>query len=233
MKRIGTWIILLAMLLSMVTPVLATEFVPSIGYKDLPKLVAIGYDEEGKAIYGYVVDGEGNILHEVTIDCILLTPFSEIDISVEIPEEARQMMKKAYDFLMKNQDFFGEGSTVRDLFDISVICDPLKEALEPEGNVLTLTFDVGIGYGNEFQVYTYKNDKWNKIPVVNNGDGTISCTFENFCPVAFVTTTVPPAQTGDLLGQNLMPFVFLMVVSAAGMVALIIWNRRRTNGQNL
>lgn len=232
MKRIGTWIIVLAMLLTLVTPVLATEFVPSIGYKDLPT-IEFEHDEEGNLLYGRVVDAEGNVLHEVELDCIILTPFSEIDFAELVPDEAKQIMKEAYEFLLANPDFFGEGSVIRDFFDVTVICDPLKETLEPEGTTLTLKFDVDIGVGTEFFAASFKNGQWNKEPTVNNGDGTVSVTFEHFCPVVFVTTNVPPAQTGDLMGQNLMPLIFLMAVSAAGLVALIAWNRRRANGQNV
>ena len=90
---------------------------------------------------------------------------------------------------------------------------------------------MGVGKGVEVIVMVYINGQW--VPaekVTNNGDGTVTVVFEDICPVAFVVEKDEadgPAQTGDVLGQDLMLWVVLMVLSMAAIVVLNIYRRKR------
>ena len=73
----------------------------------------------------------------------------------------------------------------------------------------------------------------------NNGDGTVTCVFEHFCPVAFCVEVTEdsgdngesggglnPPQTGDEMGGQMLIWISAMVLSMVGMVALLVYYRR-------
>jgi hypothetical protein len=67
---------------------------------------------------------------------------------------------------------------------------------------------------------TYKNDQWDPIvSCVNNGDGTVTATFEKLCPVEFSinTDTTPPSGTGDV-----NPFSVWGVIAIVSLAAIVI-----------
>jgi hypothetical protein len=69
---------------------------------------------------------------------------------------------------------------------------------------------------------TYKNNEWNPVvSTVNNGDGTVTCTFEHLCPVEFSVKTAdePPVQTGDDSGKDLLLWG---AVAAVALVAIVV-----------
>ena len=86
-----------------------------------------------------------------------------------------------------------ENLVVKDLFDVSVLDTTVAGYLEDEANSIDLTFDVGVKSDDFVAVMVYKNDAWSAVEnVINNGDGSITCTFAHFCPVAILTA--PAAQ---------------------------------------
>ena len=81
----------------------------------------------------------------------------------------------------------------------------------------------------ELKVFSYNDGQWTEIKnVVNNGDGTFTCEFEHFCPVAFCVNS-DALQQGPVTGDNNQIFLWMgvMLAAAAGLVALLTVNRRR------
>lgn len=242
MKKVVSFV-LVALLISAMcaTFVSANGFVESITYKPAPELVG-----DDKGVIGHVVDPNGNILSTEYHDCIVVTPVAEAETSNRIPDAAELLLLKVYKEISAEGFKFssmsdalnkmvasdlGEGKdaddlVIRDLFDVSVLCDELKENLAPVGNTLTLTFKVPVDKDIPVYVMTYKNGKWAPIvKSVNNGDGTITCTFEDFCPVAFMVPVENPddtPQTGDTSNNTFWAVV--MIGAALLIVALVAGN---------
>lgn len=83
-----------------------------------------------------------------------------------------------------SDDIVAGNMVVRDLFDVSWRCVDHPEAIAPTGVYVELTFDLGVEKDAQVVAMTYKDEQWNPVAsVVNNGDGTVTCVFENFCPV--------------------------------------------------
>lgn len=185
MKRILSAVMAIFMVCFLAVTVFATEFVPSISEKGAPELVPVG-EENGKKIYGYVIDKDGNVLETVYEGDILITPISEVDISPYISKDAAQLLKDTYQDLLDKPDYFGEDKVVRELVDISVSAR-LAKALQGEGTTLTLTFDIGLEKNAAIWVQSLINDKWGEIVNArNNNEGTVTGVFEDFCPVVFL-----------------------------------------------
>ena len=200
------------------------EFVPSISYKGAPEVVG----------GGTITDSNGTASGEVPQDHLLITPLAEAETSTKIPADARDELLYVYDELNKGNmklPYSGkdaEKMIVRDLFDVSWICDDgHAELVAQPGVTVTLTFDIGIPANTDVVVMTYINGTWSEIvSVKNNGDGTITCVFEDFCPVAI---SVPvdkenPDDTGDK--SNITLWVVLLAVSSVAVVAMVVLRRR-------
>lgn len=255
MKKIISFVLaVLVITASFAVAVSAENFVPSISYKPAPMLIG-ELDDDGRTVIGVVVDADGNAISTEYHECIVITPVSEAEDSEEIPEASADLLLDVYSEISEN-DFnlsslsdelnklvandMGEGKNadeliVKDLFDVTVLCDELKESLAPIGNTLTLTFDISVGKDVPVYAATFKNGKWAPvIKTVNNNDGTISCTFEDFCPVAFfvpASTEVNPPQTGD--NNNTIVWAVVMVSAISLIVALVVVNRKNNKNPAL
>lgn len=230
--------ILVALCAMLVLPAAATEFVPSITYKEEPSLVTT-VDGDGNVVIGKIVDSEGNVVGDLHEDCLVVTPVSKAKTSALIPDEAEKELLAVYNDLKKGneeipfEDLFAElrdkRMVVRELFDVSWRCEEHPEMIAPKGVHVVLTFNLGVSANTEVYVTTFKNDQWNNIvDVVNNGDGTVTCTFEDFCPVAFSVpygSDKPPVQTGD--PADIALWGALMAVSAVALVAVLVVFRRK------
>lgn len=238
MKRVISLVTVLLLCLSLAFPAYAAEFVPSIPEKGAPTIVPV-LDGEGNEALGVIRDADGKIIgYAYAEDCLVVTSVSEAKKSTEIPSDAANLLLSVYDALSKGEmelpyeaaGFNAKNMVIRDLIDITWLCEDHPEMIEPTGVVLVLTFDLGVAADAEVCVMTYKNDAWNHITkVVNNGDGTVTCTFEHLCPVAFSVLSggsTPPVQTGDEF--DLMLWVVLLAVSAVGLVSVAVC-RRKTN----
>ena len=105
-----------------------------------------------------------------------------------------------------------------------------KEWLSEENTSLKVTFDTKISSDMDVVVLVYVNEQWVPVTsVTRNSDDTITCVFEDICPVAICvkeSSATPPAQTGDAMGRMLWLWVLLLVTSLAAMTALVV-NRRK------
>ena len=250
MKKIVTGFLTLVLCLSVGCPVFAADFVESIGYKPAPEIVPINDEED---IIGYIIDDEGTQISVEHGKCIVITPVSKADSSQEIPAKEKETLLKEYDEFatgkkklsdVKGLDeaakkVMGEDKTaddfvIRDFFDASIICAD-KEKLEKEGTTLDLTFNIGVAKNTPVVAMVFVDGEWKLVEnAVNNGDGTITCTFEKLCPVAFLVpgeTIQPGASTTPTTGDNANIVVWSAVaaISLGLIIALVIIYRSKKN----
>ncbi len=259
MKKVAIILMTLILVSALACPVFAAgeDFVPSITYKEEPEVEQIvGENKEpvkndkGEVAIGQITgSGAADIKKEDTFlfgSDIVVTPISKVDKSEVIPEAAQETLKQVYEDLDKGTtklpyekvaDYDGENMVIRELFDISCLDvtkidgKTITEVIEPEGVSVTLTFNLGVDAKAKVIVMTYKNNEWNPIASVkNNGDGTVTCVFEHFCPVAISVEQVgeevdTPSKTGD--NAELGLWMTVMAVSAVALVALFTFGRRK------
>ncbi len=230
MRKILCVILALMACAVLASPVLAAEgtFVPSISYKDGPDLEKAEQDGEDVS------------------DCIVITSIPEAkEKTTDIYQEDRDLLLKVYQELSEGTMKLpmDEDYVIRDLVDVSFrkseCVEPdhgHKEDLAKNGTTITITCDLGIKKGVEIAVLSYIDGEW--VPatsVVNNGDGTITCVFEDICPVAFCLEEgydYKPPKTGDEFGRQLPLWIALMAVSLAAIVILVVlYNKKNKNNR--
>lgn len=247
MKKAIVLLFVLAMCMALTCPVFAAQddFVPSITYKGEPEIVPVE-DPDGKPAIGITYEEvpEKEIVSYVYDGCLIITPVAAVDTSEEIPEAAAQQLKDVYEALVsgemklpydKVQGYDGQDMVILELVDASWLCGTETSdhdhpaEVEPDGVLFEITFDLGVSEFADVVVMTYKNDQWNPIEkVVNNGDGTVTCTFEHLCPVAFSVSedySDTPPQTGD--DSNVWILFVVMIVALAGIVAVAVVGFRK------
>lgn len=261
MKRIISLLVALVVVLSVPFSCLAAvDFVQSITYKPAPGLTIIE-EEDGDKIIGYIRDEEGNIVtteHEncTHTDCIIVTPVSEAKTTTKIPRETADSLLEEYNKLtdpsyklsnvegldekVKNETekkYGADDLVIRDMFNITEVCDNIKLHLPKDGYTLELTFNVGIGKDDYITAMVYNNGKWTPIKgMVNNGDGTVTCFFDSLGHVAFLVPVDAPSgnvpTTGDTSVQNnIILWVAIMAVSTCTLVILAIVTRRKKSDE--
>ena len=218
------------------------DFVPSISYKDGPRVVT-GKDEAGRTTIGTVRDAQGNVIgYAYYDDCLVITTIAQALRNVEtgIPDEAEILLEKVYRDILEGRAVMPfenpDEMVIIHLLDATFLCGGSvvdidhPEVLEPDGIRLELTFDLGVGADVPVQVMSYKNDKWGDIhAATNNGDGTVTCVFEHLCPIAFavpVDSFVEPPKTGDNSAAELGLWIGLLVASSVAMAGLVIFRRK-------
>lgn len=230
MKKCFSSLFALVLCICMVCPVWASSFVPSISYKPGPSIVTKPGDDDRELI-GEIVDENGNPVSKEYTDCIIITPVGDAETSDRISEENKDTLLKVYDELkngdVKLSDIFPEGKdyVIKDLFDLTGVCDDIKENLPKPGYTIDLTFDIGVDADVPVKVMVYLNGEWVVLDnVINNGDGTITCTFEDFCPVA-IMVPANTVKTGDESG--VMMWAIVALVSFVAMLGMVVVYRRK------
>ena len=179
------------------------------------------------------------MLENDVVDCLVVTSLkAATEKTTDITQDARDLLLSVYDKLDSGEMTIPmeEGYVVRELIDVSwkhknCVSNQEhfhEEELEKDGVTITIDFSVGLRADDSLLVFAYRNGEWAEIEwFANNGDGTITCVFEHFCPVAFcVKTNQDSDQTGDISAQSLLLWVVLMVVSAAT-ITVMSYNRRK------
>ncbi len=240
MKRVLTFVLAAVMICALCLPALAAEndFVPSITEKDAPEIVTVK-DTDGNDALGVILDADGNITDYVEQDCLIITAVSGVDSSAQIPAAARDELKKVYEGLSNGTmtlpyeklgaDIKAEEMVIRDLFDISWLCSDHGDIVDQADVSVELVFNLNVKATDEVYCMTYHNNTWNPIKnVTNNGDGTVTCVFEQKCPVAFaVRSKTTPAHTGDAAGNDLFLWVGLMAASAVALAVVAVAGKAR------
>lgn len=216
----------LVLCLSLAVPAYAAEgeFVPSITYKEGPEI-------ESAVMNGQDVE-----------ECVVVTSIEQANNkSTDISQADRDLLLEVYEKLEDGSMTLPlDGDyVIRELVDVSfehVDCREIEEhghkdvQLKEEGTTLSLTFDLGIQAYADIAVLAYIDGQWVHIEsVVNNGDGTVTCVFEDICPVAFVMEADAEYRpdTGDTSGMHMLLAVGLMILSAAGIVVLLCAKNRK------
>jgi len=218
MKRVITLLIVAVLCATMVLPAYAAEpgFVPSVTYKDGPEIE--------KALMG----------NEDRTDCLVITSIKAAKAkTTDITQAARDLLLDVYTELRKERMKLplDHEYVVLELLDISfkqTACIERAhghmEELDKDGTSITVTFKLDVDTKMQLSVLTYTDGKWEQIKsVVNNGDGTVTCEFEHFCPVAFCVPAAQyegPTQTGDDAQIGL--WIFLMVAALVGIAVVSV-----------
>jgi len=222
MKRMLVFLMAVLLCMSMVMPVFAAtnEFVPSITYKD-------GVEDEDA-----ILDGE-DVGH-----CVIVTSIKEAEEkTTDIFQEDRDLLLDVYKKLADgSMKLPVEDMTIVELVDVSWAATGCvgqehghKEELAKEGTTIDVTFKLSVDPKADLKVFAYVNGEWTEVTVKANGDGTFTCTFEDFCPVAFCVEgealEVAPV-TGD--SANVFLWLALMLAAGAALIVVLMANRRRT-----
>lgn len=234
MKRILSLLLVMLLCCMMVLPVSAADgFVPSISYKDHPEVEG---DPE-------LIDKDGETVQELDGDCLKITPVSD---AIDTPEaqrsDAEKLLIEVYEKLSDGSmklPFAGDDAdkmVIRDLIDASLICgdyhaDPSHvDELAKPGVFIEITFDLGVDPDTNVVVMAYIDGEWTPIESVkNNGDGTVTCVFEEICPIAFCVeadAAYASPYTGDTIGDGLVFWAVLMAVSMVAIVILLVRFRK-------
>lgn len=249
MKKIIAIFIAALLIMSFGTTAFAAEFVPSVSEKDAPVVVAPeDIQEEGTA--ALIVNLDYEVIKEIPGTKLIVTGIGNADKSTEIPEEARVTLKKvsaelakadvklsevipAMNDLVKEKlgaDKNADNLIIRDLFDVSLVCEETNELLIDEAHRLVIKFDIGIAKDKFITAMKYNMEAecWETIyNVTNNGDGTITCEFDHLCPIAFLVEGNPEAaQTGDN-SVSLYIWIALAAVSAGLIVVLFVTKNKK------
>jgi len=255
MKKIISSIVALMLILSIpVNCFAAAGFVNSITYKPAPDIVII--EDDGKKVIGYVRDEEGNIIsteHEDCAheDCIIITPVSEAENTTKIPRETADSLIEEYEKLKEpttklsdvcegldekvkketGGKYGANDLVIRDMFNITEVCENIKLHLPKDGYVFETSFDIGIGKDEYITAMIFQNGKWVPIhKMVNNGDGTVTCYFQGLGHIAFLVPSDTPSNvpaTGDTTNENnLLLWGGIMAASLAALVVIAIISRR-------
>ena len=250
MKKIVSLLVVLLFCLSLACPVFADEFVPSITDKGAPEIVSI-VDNEGNPAIGEILGENGEVVGYLYEECLLITPVSQAKTSTLIPDDAEALLLEKYNNLVSgaedlpyekfNANLDPSTMVIRDLYDVTWLCGedsgyenhpdhPTEVA--PKGITVRIIFDLGVSKNANVYTMSFKNGAWNPIvSTVNNGDGTVTCTFEDFCPVAISVGSsyvTPPSQTGD--DGLLWLWIGLLAVATLALTALVVvpvvWKKR-------
>lgn len=233
MKKLLSVLLTLVLCMSLATTALAADsFVPSIGEKPAP-------DIEGDV---ELLEGD-KVIDKIPEDHMVITPVSLASASDQIPDAAAAELLDVYSKLKDGSMTIPYEKVdaaidpaaweIRDLFDVSLICQPdscHREPLAREGVYIRVTFDVGVKADDQVVIMFYKDGQW--IPaesVVNNGDGTVTAVMEDVCPVAIcVKDKTPTPQTGDANANNLTIWIAMLCVSLVALVALFVIYRKKS-----
>lgn len=219
MKRILACIVALMICAAMVLPAAASTFTPSVTYKDAPQIVPVPgvSDAEGRPALGET--WKDDIFFEYMYEgCLVITSVADAPTSTDIPEDARDLLLDVYEKLCNGEmklpyeqlGLKASDMVIRDLFDASFLCGDGSfdinhpEMLEPDGVTIKLTFNIGAGKSDKIYAMAYIDGQWQPVDTKNNKDGTVTCVFEQLCPVVFCADTSEGGSTpgGDTPGGN-------------------------------
>lgn len=131
-------------------------------------------------------------------DCVTVTNLKAAEEkTTDITDEERELLIKVYNALVDGTETLPiEGEyAVRDIVDVSfkkLACRDDEahghkdEVLKQEGITLKVDFTLGVAADEVVETFVYVDGAWKAIvSTTNNGDGTVTCVFEDLCPVAF------------------------------------------------
>ena len=243
MKKIICLLVVLAVCFSLAAPVFAEndEFVPSITYKPSPEIVTVT-DDEGKEAIGMIVNDKGEVLDYVEHGCLQITPIAHVwDPEEEVPQDVEELLTFVYEELNENDmqipyekheglDLEGKNMVIRDLFDARWACEEHRAMVEDKGILFEITFDLGIAADTPIYVMTYDEEAkvWEPVvKTVNNGDGTVTCTFEHLCAVEFSMPVAAASVPAEAASMPIWPWILLLVLAVAAILVIIVSKKNK------
>ena len=239
MRRIVCLLTVLLLCVGLAMPAFAAEddFVPSITYKPEPEIVPVDDD-----LIGIIRDEEGEIIDYIGHGCLKITPIAHVwDENIDVPQVIEELLLFVYNSLNDGSmvipydkhaaDLKAENMVIRDLFDARWVCEEHRAMIEKEGVTLELIFDLGVVSDAQIFVMTYDEGtkEWSPIvKSVNNGDGTVTCTFEHLCAVEFsmpVAAATVPAD--DAPQMNILPWILVLLAAIAAVVGILVSKKKK------
>lgn len=231
MKKVLLTIAALMLAISLSVTAFADNFVPSVERVALPGIDEVYYEldgvKENVPLIDYVISSLEKISKpdRSTLDEELLAEVLKADI--KLADAYEEILDAPSLFAVFGTDVLSEDYSyvISHLFDLTVR-NCAKEF--EKGKVLVVKFDdIDIPTDEIFYVATMCEDEWvilDDDQVVNNGDGTITVTFEELCPIAVIRNTgdaeeVKSPQTND----TTYPYVAVAsVIGLAGIAVLAL-----------
>ena len=245
MKKIISLLTVLVLCMSLVVPAMAAEdsFVPSITYKPNPEIVPVT-DEAGEEYIGVIRDKDGKIIDYVGHGCLMITPIAYVwDEEIEVAPVVEELLLFVYGALNDGSmtipyekhevELDSEYMVIRDLFDARWVCEEHRKMIEDEGITFEIKFDLGVVADAEIFVMTYdeKTEEWDPIvKTVNNGDGTVTCTFEHLCAIEFSmpVAAAPSVPSEDVEpGANMLPWYIILLLAIIAIVVIIVAKKKK------
>ena len=252
MKRLVTLLAALLMFAGMIFPVYGaqSDFVPSVSRPEKPEignvvlidreLIGTQGDPEGKD-QGDVKDyGKG----EAVGQCIIISSVQDAEEKrTDISQDERDILVGIYEDLSYNNMNLPleQEYVVVELLDVSwEYCDCVQvyhtheEDLRREDSVLVIDFELGVAPDAEVTVLVYIEDRWEPVEWVrNNGDGTVTCEFENIGPVAFCVPAEIPAAP-EPAEEIAYPWIWvvLMILAFVLFLLLVLLRHRQKKEEN-
>ena len=213
-KALSCMLVIVMLTFAFTSVVSGAGFVPSVSYKPAPEIVDI-------------VGHEHN-------DCIIITPVAKVEESKVLTVEKKKIFLEQYEKLSdpdtKISDLisdFKNDLVVKDLFDLTVICSELTEHLK-DGKTVDVVLRTPLANNTDIYSMIYVNGKWSKLPVVNNGDGTITLTISDEGVIALLvpaeSVDMEAPETGD--NSKVIMWSVVMVAALALIIVLVFVNRR-------
>ena len=239
MRKLICLVTVLLLCMSFALSAFATEggFVPSITYKPEPEIQPV-VGENGEEYIGVLRNAEGEIVGTLEESCLIVTPIAHVwDPNEAVPKEIEELLLFVYEGLSDGKvelpysafaaNLDAANMVIRDLFDVRLNCEECEAALAIEGVTLELTFDLGIVADVQVYVASFDEEtgKWEAIvSAVNNGDGTVTCTFEHLCAVSvampLATASAPVVEATS--NSNVTPWIIVLVAAVAAVAGVVI-----------
>ena len=219
MKKIISILMVLALCMSIGFGTLASEFVPSISYKDGPEVIDASLNGEDVSCCLTVTTIKG--AENKTTDITQAERDELLSIYAKLTSgEMKLPLKNKY--------------VIRELLDLSFMYNACRnnsshetkeDVLKQDGTTLTANFNLSIAQSENLKVLVYVNNEWKAVKASEiNEDGTVTVEFEEICPVAFCIETeseVVAPEADNNLG-SIIAFVTAIVAVVSTIVLLAV-----------
>lgn len=189
----------------LVLSVSAVAFYPSIERMDGPQLVVTNKD--GKSVVGAIKDKDGNVLRDVLLGDIIITPLAaayedktlDADIKKTLLDAEKELEEKTWTEIYANFEQLWKTVTggapltnakVADIYDVRVINGEIAELLAKDGVTITISYTIqGITKDTNAVILHKIDGKWHNEEFDINDDGVITIAHDTLSPFAFVKDT--------------------------------------------